>query len=188
MLRQAQHERGGEVHRLQCHPDTPARSIAAVEVEWLANDPDEVLLTFVIVGIDSLFVPASQSAARADELWRTTCFEMFWRQAGTDAYVELNFSPSGQWAAYAFDAYRAGMRDHPMAIDPHIETFADHERLAAEIDVDFATMPPGAAQINLTAVVEEIDGTKSYWALAHPDGPPDFHDPDCFVLALPAVG
>jgi hypothetical protein len=37
-----------------------------------------------------------------------------------------------------------------------------------------------------SAIIEEEDGTKSYWALAHPrEGPPDFHHPSCFVLELP---
>jgi hypothetical protein len=40
--------------------------------------------------------------------------------------------------------------------------------------------------IGLTAVVEEVDGTKSYWALAHAPGPPDFHNADCFTARLPA--
>lgn len=42
-----------------------------------------------------------------------------------------------------------------------------------------------ALQIGLSAVIEEMDGTKSYWALAHPAGKPDFHHPDCFTLELP---
>lgn len=54
--------------------------------------------------------------------------------------------------------------------------------------VDRDSWPRGAAKIGLSAVIEETDGTKSYWALAHPDGPPDFHDPACFVLELPAAG
>lgn len=38
----------------------------------------------------------------------------------------------------------------------------------------------------LSAVIEEADGTKSYWALAHPDPEkPDFHHPGGFVLELP---
>ena len=41
--------------------------------------------------------------------------------------------------------------------------------------------------IGLSAVIEETDGTKSYWALRHPPGPPDFHHPDCFALELPAL-
>ncbi len=36
----------------------------------------------------------------------------------------------------------------------------------------------------ITAVIEEADGTKSYWALAHPAEKPDFHHPDGFVLEL----
>ena len=39
--------------------------------------------------------------------------------------------------------------------------------------------------IGLSAVLEQQDGTKSYWALAHPPGAPDFHHPDCFVARLP---
>ena len=40
-------------------------------------------------------------------------------------------------------------------------------------------------EIGLSAVIEEIGGTKSYWALAHGRGPPDFHDPTCFAYHLP---
>ena len=36
-----------------------------------------------------------------------------------------------------------------------------------------------------TAILEEVDGTKSYWALAHPVGEkPDFHAADCFAATL----
>ena len=41
-------------------------------------------------------------------------------------------------------------------------------------------------QLGLSAVLEEKDGTKSYWALSHPNADkPDFHHPDCFVAQLP---
>ena len=40
--------------------------------------------------------------------------------------------------------------------------------------------------LGLSAVLEEQDGTKSYWALGHPNGDkPDFHDPACFAAHLP---
>ena len=32
-------------------------------------------------------------------------------------YIELNFSPSSQWAAYRFDDYRSGMRDEPAEVE-----------------------------------------------------------------------
>jgi hypothetical protein len=37
----------------------------------------------------------------------------------------------------------------------------------------------------VSAIIEEADGTKSYWAFAHPPGEPDFHHPDCFAIELP---
>jgi len=39
--------------------------------------------------------------------------------------------------------------------------------------------------LSLSVVLEETDGTKSYWALAHCSDKPDFHAPDCFVARLP---
>ena len=36
-------------------------------------------------------------------------------------------------------------------------------------------------QLGLSAVIEELNGHKSYWALAHPPGKPDFHHSDCFT-------
>ena len=36
-------------------------------------------------------------------------------------------------------------------------------------------------RMGLSMVIEELDGTKSYWALAHPPGAPDFHHPACFA-------
>ena len=35
------------------------------------------------------------------------------------------------------------------------------------------------------AVVEEKGAGRSFWALVHPPGDPDFHDPACFTLQLP---
>jgi hypothetical protein len=33
-------------------------------------------------------------------------------------------------------------------------------------------------------VIEETNGNKSYWALAHPAGKPDFHHADGFAYEL----
>jgi hypothetical protein len=39
-------------------------------------------------------------------------------------------------------------------------------------------------RVALSAVVEEENGTLSYWALRHAPGKADFHCPDGFVLEL----
>ena len=59
------------------------------------------------------------------------------------------------------------------------------EGLAATIDL--SGLPKGVWRVGFSAVIEERDGTMSYWALAHPPGKPDFHHRDCFALELPAA-
>jgi hypothetical protein len=53
------------------------------------------------------FTPTT--SARRDELWQHTCFEAFLRTPGADGYIEVNLSPSSEWAVYRFTAYRQGM-------------------------------------------------------------------------------
>ena len=128
-------------------------------------------------------LPESDEPARRDELWRTTCFEMFLQREGEDAYAEWNFSPSGDWAAYGFNAPRTGMAaadvDSPpyLRVEDNLTWWTLGATIAIPADARFA--------FGLTAVIEERDGTKSYWALAHGGDAPDFHDPTCFRARLP---
>ena len=150
------------------------------------TDADDMLLTFYIAPGDGLAVPESLPPGRADGLWQRTCCELFLKPEGGEAYIEFNLSPSGQWAAYAFDGYRAGMRNLELPVDPHIELERQGRSFVLEAEVDLASIPPGRLAASLSAVIEEADGTKSYWALRHPPGQPDFHHADGFVLELSA--
>ncbi len=163
---------------LLCHPETPARSVQSVEVA-VQYHSGRWLLSFEVAG-DTPLLPPRAAPVRTDGLWQATCFELFVQGAGA-GYAEFNFSPSTQWAAYAFAGYREGMT--PLPIDPPIIEPVEN---GMRITLDF---PVAAEQIHigLSAVIEEPDGTKSYWALAHPPGKPDFHHPACFALELPAA-
>jgi len=123
------------------------------------------------------------AASRADELWRHTCFEAFIRRPADPAYYEFNFSPSTQWAAYRFDSYRGGMRAATEIGAPRIAVRSDEATytLQAAIEFDGLSSP---FNLGLSAVLEERDGRKSYWALTHPPGKADFHHADCFALEL----
>ena len=46
--------------------------------------------------------------------------------------------------------------------------------------------PSHVGKVGLAVVIDEVGGTKSCWALAHPPGAPDFHHPTCFAAELPA--
>ncbi len=174
---------------LVAHPATPPAS-PAFKV-WASVDHASslaaVATTNIWFGISapvSRFVlPPPAEPERADQLWRTTCFEAFVRPLGEEAYAEWNFAPSGQWASYRFSAYREGMADADVDNPPYIRiednmtwwTLGATITLAADVNWE----------LGLSAVLEEQDGTKSYWALAHPAPEPDFHNPGCFTARLP---
>jgi len=164
-------------HRLIAHPAMPPHSVEGVTVNWEADR-----LAFRATG-GPLRLPERAAPERTDGLWQATCFELFVKPLGCEGYFEFNFSPSTQWAAYALDGYRAGMR--PLEIPaPRIERSED----GVSVNVDLSTLPRGAWRVGLSAVIEEAGGTRSYWALKHPAGAPDFHDDACFALELPAAG
>lgn len=158
--------------------------MTGVTVEVTATDWDDVLLDFAIHGGDSVVIPEWVSPERANGLWTSTCFEFFLKPEGGSSYFEFNFSPSTRWAAFGFDGYRSGGRDLALAVDPQLEFNPDHPHQLS-VDVDLSNIPNLPLKVGLSAVIEERDGSKSYWALAHPPGKPDFHHPDCFTLPVP---
>lgn len=133
---------------------------------------------------ERFLIPESEEPTRKDELWMTTCFEAFLRAEGEAGYREWNFSPSGDWAAYSFTGRREGMANPEVGAPPYIrmEDNLTWWTVGATISVE----ADKSWNLSLSAVIEEKDGTKSYWALHHPlADEPDFHHPDCFVAKLP---
>ena len=62
--------------------------------------------------------------------------------------------------------------------------------LQASLELDrLSGLPRNALwRLGLSALIEDTSGRKSYWALAHPPGKPDFHHADCFAHEFsPAV-
>ena len=170
------------------HPDTP-KDAFSLGVKLSRYGVDGLTFEFVVVGpISELVLPPMEPGGRADELWKATCFEAFLKPAGQTSYREFNFSPSSRWAAYDFENYRDGMAAASgVTVDIHRAATGDN-RLALKANV---TCPRFAeidgAELGLSAIFEHTDGTKSYWALVHPSGPPDFHDPACFAATIPAT-
>ena len=71
---------------------------------------------------------------------------------------------------------------------PRIEARRSDDAFALDVTLDLAgLLPPGPCRLALSAVIEERTGAKSYWALAHPDGRPDFHADAGFVAMLPQL-
>ena len=159
---------------LQCHPDTPASDVRAIAVAFA---PDR--LVFRVLGADALVVPPLATPERTDGLWQHTCFELFVKPDGGSGYTEFNFAPSTRWAAYRFDGYRAGMRALDLAQAPQVAAIDGDA--AWQVALPAEAIGDAPVCIGLSAVIEETGGRKSYWALAHPPGKPDFHHEACFA-------
>jgi hypothetical protein len=175
---------------LLIHAGSPPPQIDAFDVEIERAAPGRMLLRYRISGAtETLLMPPPRPARRSDGLWQHSCFELFARRSGDRGYIELNFSPSSEWAAYRFDGYRAGMREAELPSPPRIEARATTAvfELLVQVDLGSHLDADEACRIGLSAVIEERGGRKSYWALAHPPGEADFHHRDCFALELPAA-
>ena len=138
-----------------------------------------------------LRIPVPGRSRIGARLWQHTCCEIFIARRPMPAYHEFNFSPSGEWAAYAFERYREGKSLTDEALQPSITLrTADRKlKLGAVIPLnrllsaDFS----GKLKLALSAVIEDADGGLSYWALRHPPGKADFHHPEAFALELDEI-
>ncbi|MBX3481653.1 MAG: DOMON-like domain-containing protein [Caulobacter sp.] len=212
------------------HTRTPCAAVREITVE-VSRRGRALSLSFDVFGdMNAIAIPEWVGSARADELWRHTCFEAFLRaapagrssrrksgpsglvveddgsnqserlpeesQLGPDfrrdereeGYVEINLSPSNQWAVYVFDGYRSGMRAAAAVERRALERSQDEGRFGLSTIFDLNgldALPSAPWRLGLSAVIELKDGSKSYWALAHAPGQPDFHHPDAFAAILP---
>jgi hypothetical protein len=173
---------------LVCHAATPCRPVRAICARVQTASDGTMALGYLLEGnVDRLRVPPLAPLQRADQLWEHTCFEVFIAQQDATSYCEFNFAPSREWAAYAFRRYREGSALE-LAWQPVIAVRCEADRLELEATLRVDVLPgmPARAplRLGLSAVIEDEQGERSYWALRHPSGKPDFHDPAAFALTL----
>ena len=173
---------------LKLHPDSHCAAVTRIQVEIGRPGPHVLELRYRVTGnTDALLLRAPAAPVRTDELWRHTCLEAFVRAPDTEGYDEFNLSPSTRWAAYRFTGYRSGMSDLIGIASPRIEVSSDDQgfELRAWLELE-SSLGAGQLRLGLSAVIEQVGGDTSYWALAHPPGKPDFHHADCFALEVQA--
>lgn len=179
--------------KLLPHSNTPQPAIFAMWATIARRPGGYLTLSYYATGaMDEIAWPGTAASGFGpwrwkDGLWRRSCFEVFGAIAGERGYFEVNLVPSDEWAAYGFSSYRTGMR---AAVD--IDIVSANWRIRPRKAECHAMLQLPAAYSNvewrlgLSAVIEARNHRKSYWALAHGPGQPDFHNPDCFIVSVPA--
>jgi hypothetical protein len=175
------------------HPQSHNRAVHAIDISVFWIDKRWLLFAYVLKAkMANLRIPAPRHPRRAEGLWKHTCFEAFIAAKGSLNYYEFNFSPSGEWAAYSFCSYREGgpIDDDALAPEMSIRSAGTTLELNAIIRLDrLVSLQPNALfRLGLSAVIEDVEGQRSYWALKHPPGKPDFHHPDSFLIEIRVPG
>jgi len=169
-----------QIHRLTAHPAQPPSRVTGVQAVSQFLKDGTLFLRWRIDGARQVVLPPYAGSGRADDLWRTTCFEMF-LDMGEGRYREFNFSPSGRWAAMDFASYRVKLGDAELGDWPETSVERGDVIVTGAVRVPREALG-GASRGALTTVVEEEDGVLSFWAGAHHKDQPDFHDASCFTL------
>jgi len=147
-----------------------------LSLQYRLEDPEGLVLV----------PPATAAPRRCDELWTSTCFELFLAEPGTGPYWEANLSPSGDWNVYRLSGYREGLAPEPAIVALPFVVVRDGGGLDLAATLDLGALPLAGRPLELavTAVVELRGGTQLYWALAHRGEEPDFHRRDGFLLRM----
>lgn len=168
---------------LQVHPASawkPALTVTATLALAGTVEGPALLIDYRIHGdLRDLYVPPQTDPVATDGLWQHTCVEAFLGLAQAAAYREFNFSPSTQWASYAFEDERVRASAHTLMghASPAVSCSHSGGTLQVLALIPAALWPaPAPCLIGLTAVLENKDGRLSYWAISHPKDRPDFHD------------
>jgi hypothetical protein len=178
---------------LHCHPATPDTAVENIKAAIFWDQGGLLTVTYVLSGVvDQLRIPPEPLVRDVVDLWKHTCFELFIGAKNDAEYYEFNFSPSGEWAAYEFRNYRDGGPLRADGLDTKVAVQRGVETLELSAVVRIADLPgirfDVALSLGLSAVIEDLNGLLSYWALKHPPGKPDFHHSDNFTLQIEPVG
>lgn len=147
--------------------------------------------------VETLCWPGNgQAAGRCHELWRQTCFELFFGIKGDPAYWEVNWGPcqvGGReqtcWNVYYFAGYRSHMCEEQAVGAPVCHVVRDAGCLIYSCTLFYTGLVDDWSdlEIGVSGVIKAADGSTSYWAIDHYGTKPDFHNRTSFSMLLPGV-
>lgn len=159
-----------------------------ITIHGIANrQGNKLSFSYTVAGnIEDIFFPyLITNPTRKDDLWKTTCFEIFIAVKNSPGYWEFNLSPSGEWNAYVMDAYRqVNMREEARVQQMQFAVKKDTEcfSLEGELNLSACITEESRIEVGIASVIKINDGRESFWALTHPPAVADFHLRNNFIL------
>lgn len=153
-----------------------------LSVLYLIDDKDHELEDFYPFEVGRT---VAGSLFPLENLWTTTCFEIFLKNEKTSDYYELNFNSKGEWNVFYFSDYRKRVESFRSSVEVTMQTrlVAGKPSLAYSFDISNLVNLIFPSQINLSTVTKGKAGI-SYWSQKHSGQKADFHDPRNFTLTL----
>lgn len=138
---------------------------------------------------DKIFVsPDMFTNKRQKGLWKSTCFEIFWKPSVSknNAYWELNLSSDLNWNVFVFDDIRKPVEKEDLNVKDisFSRKNSKPHQFFIELDLGQCGLGDQKIKLSLTTVLEHKNKTKSYWALAHKGSAPDFHNMESFIITI----
>jgi hypothetical protein len=134
-------------------------------------------LRYTIAVTRDLVWPEFTALERKDELWKSTCVELFLSSPDDPSYLEINLSPCGAWNSYSFSSYREGMKTEP---DTELVEFQVDGPgvITASFHIDSLSNP---VLFGPATILADKDGSLRYFSTKHGETP-DFHNREHHVL------
>lgn len=153
-----------------------------ISVEKNDLSSETISFSYEITGEVNNILWASEvnSPKQKDELWTSTCIELFVAQANGKKYMEWNVSPTHDWANYKFNLYRERDNQSEVVIKPTISKTIMSEKT---INIEFILQVGELAlflgdkpwEFYPSVILKLKDESFSYWAIQHLSDEPDFH-------------
>jgi hypothetical protein len=183
---------GRDGYHFQLQPFAPARESKELTLGGLLHRlPGVLSIEYRLEGdLQSIVWPAPCSTiSRRHELWRQTCFEIFFGIPGEAAYWEVNLGSGSCWNLYNFTGYRKGMQEDTAVdrLSSHVVRDDRAFSLSCRIDVNKLVPDCQGLEVGVAAVLLDTTGATAYWAIDHFENTPDFHSRRSFVIVLPGI-
>ena len=172
---------------LQPFPDN--NKLPQIEINGRVSRKEDILsIEYQLFGdLNSISIaPAEKLPSRQFHLWEATCFEFFIGIPGDRNYWEFNLSPSGDWAVFALDDYRQGLRDELAfaSLPCKVDRYPNYITLSLEFDLSELILAEQDLEMSVTTVIKSSQDELSYWAISHSGKEADFHLRDSFSIEM----